>query len=233
MKRSELEARLRASRLFRGLEPSLVAAAADETVRRVARAGETLWRAGEAATRFTIIQSGLVAIVRSSSASKESMLGLFGPREAIGVAAVLERGGYPAAAVAVTDTVEVLSIHAAALLERMARDASLALAMNRALLEHTEALRSKIDVMSSGPVPRRLAALLDHLVARFGDEDEAGVVRIPVVVSRVQLARVVGARAETVIRTLSRWQKEGWLRTDAGGFVLSAPERLRAVLEKG
>lgn len=222
MRTPEIERRLSASRLFAGLSSRLVARIAAETTTRAHRAGEALWRAGDPAASFTVIQSGLVEIVRTAPGGETAMLGLFGPREAIGVAAVLERAPYPAAALALTDDVQVLSVRAAPVLELAAEDASVAMALNRALLEHTAALRSKIDVLSSGSVPRRLAALLLHLAERFGDEDESSATRIPIAMSRAQLASVVGARVETVIRTLGRWQREGWLESGKEGFSLQS-----------
>lgn len=76
---------------------------------------------------------------------------------------------------------------------------------------------------------QRLATLLLALAERFGDEREDGSTFVPVPLSRQELSRLVGARAETVIRTMSRWQKVGVVATDARGFVLRDTERLRRV----
>ncbi len=63
-------------------------------------------------------------------------------------------------------------------------DPALALAFNRALCEQTTMLRSRIDVLSAGAVPQRLATLLLHLPERFGDTEEAGRAHIPLALSR-------------------------------------------------
>lgn len=229
MDKVAIAARLKASKLFRGLDDAWISRLADAS--RVLRFddGEPLWRAGAEATAFTIIQRGLVQIVQPTAGGESALLALFGPRESIGDAAVLERGRYPADAIAASERVEAIRVSAEPVLAAMSREPQLAQALNRALLDHTHALRAKITVMSAGAVSQRLATLLLHLAERFGDEDETGHTAIPVPLSRGALARLVGARVETVIRCLSGWQKKGWLETNKDGFVLTSVDQLRAL----
>ena len=58
-------------------------------------------------------------------------------------------------------------------------------------------------------------------------------VSIPIPLSRGSLARLVGAREETVIRAMSVWRQEGWVSTDASGFTLHEIEPLKALLGDG
>ncbi len=211
--------RVQASRLFVGLPPETQAMIAAETTLRRVRPRQLLWREGETAEFVTILLTGLVEVVRSPQGGEEALLGVFGPREVVGLAAALEGGPYPAHARALTP-VGLLQVRATLIRSRMERDVGLAMAVNRALLDHTRALRVKIDVMSAGAVPFRLAAVLRHLCDRFGDEDESGCVFVPIPLTRVQLARMVGARVETVSRILSRWQREGVLLPSPRGFRL-------------
>ncbi len=231
--KASIAARLKASKLFRGLDDAWLSRLADAS--RVARfdEDEPLWRAGAEASTFTIIQRGLVQIVQPTAGGESALLALFGPRESIGDAAVLERGRYPADALAATERVEVIRVAAEPVLAAMSREPQLAQAVNGALLDHTHALRAKITVMSAGAVSQRLATLLLHLADRFGDEDERGRTEIPVPLSRGALSRLVGARVETVIRCLSGWQKQGWLETNKDGFVLASLDRLEALSSGG
>jgi hypothetical protein len=54
-------------------------------------------------------------------------------------------------------------------------------------------------------------------------------VLVPVVLSRGELSSLVGARVETVIRVLSRWQKQGMVETSREGFWLREPAALEGV----
>lgn len=227
--RSTLARHLRGSRLFGQLPSEIVDVAAAHASSRTLASGETLWHAGQRARSFTVIVAGFVEIVRSAPGGAESLMGVFGPRESIGVSAVLEEGSYPANAVALTE-LTVLSVEAAPILETMRERPDVGAAMNRVLLEHTDVLRWKVDVMSAGTVTRRLAALFLHFADRFGDEDESGRLVIPLPLTRQHLARLVGARMETVIRALSSWTKSGMLETTKEGFVIASEASLRAEL---
>ncbi len=227
---TELLRRLQSSRLFAELDGPVQERLAQGASVRTLPAGERVFREGDAAEHVHILLSGLVEIRRATEAGGEALLGLFGPREVFGLSAALERSTYPADAIVVSEYAEVLRVQSEPVLALLPESTVLAAAVNRALLEHTRALRAKIDIMSAGAVPRRLALLFSYLAERFGDEDEQGALFIPISLSRAQLAHLVGARVETVIRTVSRWQKEGLLKTDRDGFELKSPDVLEGLL---
>ncbi len=229
---AEIIRRLKVSQLFAGLDDALLTRLVAETMPRTYADGEYLWRTGDEATHFTLIQTGLVEVRRPTPNGGSTMMGLFGPRESVGDFAVVENAVYPADAVAISESLEVLRVRAPAVLLALREQPPVGAAVNRSLIGHAKVLRAKIDVMSAGTVDKRLAVLMQHLVERFGDETEDGKVHVPVVLSRAQLARLVGARVETVIRTVSRWQKDGWLETTAEGFHLSSAEPLARIIEQ-
>lgn len=215
-----------AARLFAGVDPVIIEGfAAHASTRKLVR-GEHLWRAGDEATNFFLVQSGIIKILRAVPDGTEAIVALFGPRESIGDIAVLRSKPYPADAIAVSDSVEVLRIDAQVVQAAMASHPSLLTAMNASLIEHTQALQEKIRIMSAGTVPKRLATLLLHLASRFGDELHDGTTFIPLVLSRTECARLIGATVETTIRTFSRWQRDALVETTPEGFALRDPKKL-------
>lgn len=230
MQPSELERLISRAPLLRGVGRDLLVTLASRALRRELARGERLWRAGDAATAFTLILSGLVKIVRRAPDGTDAILGLFGPGETIGDSAVLGRSEYPADAVVASARAEVLRLEAAPVLAELGARPEVARAMTQALLDHTEALQAKIRILSAGAVPRRLAALLLFLADRFGDEVADGTTRIPLVLSRMELAALISARVETTIRTLSKWQKAGLVAADAQGITIRDLTRLRDLL---
>jgi len=220
---------LRGSAVFAGLHERQLAALAGASARRTIERGEPLFRAGEVARSLTVISSGMLKMVRHTADMTECILGLFGPRESVGLVAALERRPYPATALALSERVDVVSVRIDSVLEMMAHDAALSLSINRALVYHTRILHEKIDVMSAGAVPQRLASLLLALAGRFGDEREDGTTFVPLALSRGELSSLVGSRVETTIRTLSRWQRQGWVHTTREGFDLLDLPGLQAV----
>lgn len=193
--------------------------------------GQALWRSGDAAVQFTWIEAGLAKIVHIGSEGTETIFGLFGPGDCIGDAAVLEQGAYPADAIAASARLTVRQKPAAPILAAAAVDPALAAALREPLLRHTRVLRQTIETFSAGTVPRRLATLLLILGERFGTQRGAsGRLVLPLHLSRAELAALVGARIETTIRILSRWQREGRVVTLPGSFVLRL-DSLRAIAQ--
>ncbi|MFO7178869.1 MAG: Crp/Fnr family transcriptional regulator [Pseudomonadota bacterium] len=229
--RFPLQRNLAAMELFAGLNSAHLSLFATAAWRRRFSRGEVIFREGEPADAFTTIVSGLVKVARTASDAGDCTLALSGARESVGTASVLQRGLHTATAYAGSEIVEVLRIEAEPVLTAMSVDPSVAAAVNRALLAELDALSSKIAILSAGPVPRRLARLFLTLADRFGDEMVDGSWGIPVCLSRADLASLVGARVETVIRVISTWQKRGVLRTEEDRFELLRPEALRAELD--
>lgn len=223
-------ARLRRCRFFQGLSDAAAQRLGEKAATVRLGIGDRLWRAGEPARSFAVIERGLVLISVPRADGAVASLGVFGPRECVGLAAALdEHAAYPADATVLTPSLEALAVPAAATREAAAHDPSCAAAIQEALLEHTRALRAKIEILSAGKVPSRLASLLLYLAERFGDDDDRGATFIPIALSRPMLAHLVSARPETVIRTLTRWRKEGMVQADDEGFVVREPKRLAEI----
>ncbi len=222
-----IERSLRTSRLLAGVDESVLAALGQAAFRKTFARGESLWRAGEPALNVAIISSGFVKIVRHTADGTSCILGIFCARESMGEAAVMGRGIYPAEAVAASEVVHVVYVRASQLLAIMDTSRALSHAVNRSLTEHTMALQAKIEVLSAGAVEQRLATLLVHLAERFGDEFDDGTASVPLALTRAELASLVGTTVETTIRTMSRWQKAGFLTTSEEGFKIHQPLALK------
>jgi len=223
--------RLGATGLFAGLELALLDLLAHDALPRRFAAGERIWRMGEDAAHFVIVEDGLVELEQVTPAGEGVMVGLFGRGDTLCVMPALKRRRYPADAVALTDGVSALLVPSRTVFDALDAHPALERALNRALIAHAELLHAKIGIVSAGSVPRRLAALFLYLGRRFGRREAGGTVRLDLALTRERIGQLVGARTETVIRVLSRWQKAGWLRSGAQGFELVRPEMLDKVVE--
>ena len=225
-----MERVLAATHLFAGLDAELLSElAARATVKKLVR-GERLWRAGDPARQFHLIQSGMIKILRRGPDGSEAIIGLFGPRESVGDVAVIGRRAYPAEAVVASNEADVVRVDAESVLGAMASQLEVAARMNSALVARTQVLHAKIGVMSAGTVPKRLATLLLSLAEHFGDEHEDGSLSIPVALSRSELASLVSARVETTIRTIRAWERAKVVLTEPTGFVLLDPGVLQRLV---
>jgi CRP-like cAMP-binding protein len=87
-------------------------------------------------------------------------------------------------------------------------------------------LAQRIAELASGQVEQRLAALLLHLADQPNAVRENGHVRIPLHLSRQDLADLCGTTLETAIRTMSRLSREHVVTTAARGFVIADRQKL-------
>ncbi|MFO0682488.1 MAG: Crp/Fnr family transcriptional regulator [Sandaracinus sp.] len=228
--REQVLRRVRGMRLLRGADDALVRELGQgATLHRLAR-GERLWVRGTPAEHFYQVLRGVLELRRATAGHEPTLVAFFGPGECPAVPVALERKRFIADSFATTGELEVLAIPSGPILERLPRDAALAGALNRALLDHARLLHAKIDVLTAGPVPDRIATFLLDLAERFGDEREDGSVAIPLALSRDQVASYVDARVETVIRCFSAWRREGLLVLESEATVLPSIDALGRTL---
>ena len=212
-----------------GVDPKVLAQLAAAASVIPLRRGEWLWRAGEKPRSLTVIRSGLVKLMRPVHRGRSAICGIFGPPETLCDDALLDGSPYPDDAVVATESASVVQIPREALLQTASRDPKLALAMARGVQAELRAAHDKIDVLSAGGVEARLALLLLKLYNKFGDDFDDGTSRIPVALTRRDLADLVSTSFETAIRVMTRWERQGLVSTEDDGFTLRDLARLQDV----
>lgn len=181
--------------------------------------GDSIFREGEAADRIHLIHIGRVKIVKSAG-NRDVILEILGPGEPVGAVAVFERRQFPASAITLEPT-GILSIPEReffALLEKRPE-------MMRHLLAgltYRLMMVNKRLADLTGSAEQRASRLFLTLADRVGVETKDGT-RIPLPLSRQEIADLIGTTLETAIRLMSRWQKEAVLLTEKDGFLI--PDR--------
>lgn len=199
----------------------------DETIEELARGamlqrlrrGEAIWRSGERASSFVVIAHGLVKVLLPGGASRDLVLGLAGPGESVGDAAVIENTTYEADAFALTDSVVIVRLPREQALAALERSGAASIELAR-LFGQSAGLANRRLALFTASAEERLATTLMELGERFGDELEDGSTLIPLRLTRAELAALVGTTVETTIRTLSRWTREGLVSTGESGLTL-------------
>ncbi|HUP46548.1 MAG TPA: Crp/Fnr family transcriptional regulator [Thermoanaerobaculia bacterium] len=189
--------------------------------------GEMIFREGDPAERIHFVHMGRVKIVKAAG-GRDIILEILGPGEPVGAVAVFERRPFPASAVTLEPS-GILSIPEReffALLEKRPE-------MMRAVLAgltYRLMMVNKRMADLTGSAEQRAARLFLTLADRVGLQTKSGV-RIPLNLSRQEVADLIGTTLETAIRLMSRWQKEGIVLTEKDGFVIPEPAQLRAAEE--
>lgn len=221
-----VRALLERTRILGGVSPEALAELERGAVLRRFRRKEPLFVAGETPRSLLVLRAGLVKVVRSAPNGRGIVCGLFGAPESVGDVPLLAGSLYPATAVACTRA-EVCAVPRGLVLEVLGREPALLGSVLTNAQDKLRLLLSKIEILSAGTVEARLAALLLHLQARFGDELDDGTELVPVHLARQELADLVATTTETIIRTLGRWQDEGLVEVRRSGILLRAPAELR------
>ncbi|MDP9191442.1 MAG: Crp/Fnr family transcriptional regulator [Acidobacteriota bacterium] len=185
--------------------------------------GDTIFLEGDPADRIHFVHFGRVKIVKAAG-GRDVIVEILGPGEPVGAVAVFERRPFPAGAVTLEPTgiISIPEREFFALLERrpeMMRHLLAGLTLRLMMVNKRLA-----DL--TGSAEQRAARLFLTLADRVGLPTQSGV-RIPLSLSRQDVADLIGTTLETAIRLMSRWQKEAVVLTEKDGFLIPDAEALR------
>lgn len=214
---------------LQGASPDAVERLAKCATTRTTERGEYIWRTGDIPVALTAVRTGLVKIVKLSHHGKRTICGLFGAPDTLGDAPVLHGMPYPADAIVTTPEVQRVDIPRDELLALAASEPKLSMSLALSVQSKLDTLMAKIDVLSAGSVEARLATLLVQLEERFGDEFDDGTMKVPVALSRQELADLVSTSFETAIRAMTKWEREGIVETTQHGFEIRNGKVLREI----
>jgi CRP/FNR family transcriptional regulator len=218
---------LRQSVLFRRLKPDdrqRVAAVA--TVRAFDK-GAMLFSEGDGSDLLYTVLTGRVKVFKTTARGTDVILELFGPGESVGAVAVYEARPYPASALALEPT-SCLVIPRQAFFSLLEGYPTMVRGLLVGLTHRLVELTNRLTELSGGRIEGRLARFILKLGTDMGQRREEGVF-IPLALSRQELADMIGTTIETSIRIMSRWGKDGVVRTDKDGFVILDRAALEAV----
>jgi CRP-like cAMP-binding protein len=217
---------------FDGLATKVIDYALTHAHTVTARRGESLTRQGEPARQVFVVRDGYTKLVSTSKDGHEVLVGIAGPRDAFGHAAMAdEQRDYLVTSTALT------SVTAAA----WDRDKARAIArefpevhkkIEAQLIRNLELVLDRLHTVSEGRVSQRLARALLELGERHGQPDSLGLVIVPPM-TRQDLAAIVGTTLFTASRLLSEWEHQGLLESSRARVRLRNVEGLRLLASEG
>lgn len=227
--RQELAARMRRFAMFSQLPEDVLAMLAESASIKVYRIGEAIWHQGERNNQVLFIEQGMAKTSRSPRGVSRTY-GLYGPGDSMGIFAIWLGMKYPTDAIAVSDGLTAIVLDTAVLVKLAESRPCVSGPLMIEIGHFAEAFIHKIDIVSAGTVPRRLATLMAMLIERYGTTHMDGSARLPINLTLEQISDIVDARVETVARVLGDWRRQGWLRIDSHGCHFSCLDGVRALL---
>jgi len=209
---------LRTTPIFSRLNPAdRAAVGAVATVRHYPK-GETIFEQETPSDALYTIINGRVKIFRMMPNGKDLILEVFGPGDPLGAVALYMDRPFPASASALEDTTCVV-IPRATFFRLLETNPSLVRGLLLGLTTRLVELTNRLAELSSGRIEGRFARLFLKLAREMGRFDRGGTF-VPLTLSRQELADLTGTTIETCIRIMSRWGKDGVVRTEKDGFVV-------------
>lgn len=223
-RQTALMASLRQSRIFRDLPHEDIAAIAEGCVIRSLQKGEILFREGQPAEGFYIIQLGQIGVYFVTPDGREQMFAVFRAPESFGEAALVKVDTYPANAVALEFS-RVILVRKGPFRDLITHQPRLALEMLASMSMHLKELLRLLQNSRGRQIESRLAEWLLQ-------QSPAAAAGCPAVfalpVAKKVIASQLGVTSETLSRTFARFRDEKILRVAGAKIFVLDGARLRA-----
>jgi CRP-like cAMP-binding protein len=190
------------------------------------RRGSVVFAEGDTGNFVVLITEGRVKVVSATVEGTQTILSVRGPGDLVGeLSAVLDAGAPRSASIIAIDPVAGNVVSAAEFRTILDERPAVAVELVRTLAGHLRhADRRRID-NAGYSTTRRLARLVVELVT---PEGVAGpTVTLRMTMSQQELAGLVGASRESVVRALSVLRRQGLVETGRRSVTIPDIERLR------
>jgi CRP/FNR family transcriptional regulator len=157
------------------------------------------------------IKKGKIKIFRRGSEGKEQIVRLAADADVVGYRALLSEESYQCGATALEETT-LCYVPRQALKQIMENNVNIYKKMISLLSNDLKNAESKISELAQKPVRERVAETLMVLKNKYGLEADGATLNV--VLSREELANLVGTATESLIRILSDFKKEGIIELD-------------------
>jgi CRP-like cAMP-binding protein len=206
----------------------------DEIIRRGTtrdlKAQTVLFHEGDPARQSYLVLKGRLKLGKVHELGKEVLIRYIGPGELAAMITVLEGRDYPVTAETVGET-RVVGWDRRTMLQIMAEYPQLSINMIRNSMDRLEDLQSRYLELHAEQVEKRIARSLLRIMKQSGRRSGDEII-IDFPISRQELADYTGTTLYTVSRTLSAWEKQGWVKSKKARIIIADPHALVLFSEK-
>ncbi|MEY4876550.1 MAG: hypothetical protein RL708_1699 [Bacteroidota bacterium] len=167
--------------------------------------GQIIFSEGNKPQGLYCVNTGKVKLVKIGEDGKEQILRLIKPGDIMGYRALLSGDRYNATAIALEDCA-VCCIPKQKFLSILKTDANLSLEMMKLLGNDLKKAEENITHMAQKPVRERMAEAILFMKETYGFEADNQT--ISVILTREEMANLVGTATETAIRLLSEFKHD-------------------------
>lgn len=224
-RKTAIAATLRKSLMFSDLPSAEIEAIAEGCSLRTLAKDELLFREGDKAEGFYVVQTGRINIFRLTPDGREQVICMFEPSESFAEAALATTGTYPANAIAI-ESAQVILVHKTHVRDLVCKNPELALRMLAAMSMHLKHLVQTIHDIKGRQIEGRLA---DWILHHCPADDATAAFDLPM--SKKMLAGQLGVTGETLSRTLARFKREGLISVTGPRIQILSEAGLRVYVD--
>lgn len=177
-----------------------------------------LFRQGDLAEKCFLVDRGRLKLTKLNEQGKEIILRYISFGELTAATAVLRGRAYPVTAECIDET-EVIEWDKPTILELMHQYPDIAINLLGIVFERIDEVQHRYLEMCTENVGQRIARSLLRLMQRAGAKSSEGI-RIDIPLSRQNIADYSGTTLYTVSRTLSNWEKKGWIKSGRENIII-------------
>jgi CRP-like cAMP-binding protein len=212
---------------LRAMSRDELKAVSDSKISKKVKKGQLLFDEGEKLNGVYCVRGGVSKLSKLSPNGKDQIVKLASKGEVLGERSVIAEESSNLSATAVSD-MEVCFIPKEAIVSTLHKNPDFTYEVLR-LMAHD--LREADDVivnMSQKSVKQRIAEALLYLKTNFGEDADG---YLALILSREDIANVVGTATESCIRILSEFRKKGLIKTSGKRMAILEPRKLQDLVD--
>ena len=216
---------LRQSSLFQNVSPEVFEQAFTLGLPRSIEEGGFFFMQGDPATHAYVLITGRVKMLQITPNGQQITLRMMTPGQTYGGIALLNpQAGYPATAQSVENST-AWAWDTANLRKLAEKETAISLNTMQLMHGYITELQERQKALITERVEQRIARILLKLASEAGKKVDEGVL-IDMPLTRQDVAEMSGTTLYTVSRTMSEWERNGWLKIGRGRVVIREPHSL-------
>ena len=217
--------------LFTGLEEDELAHILGLGHRNIYASGVTIFLEGDPAAASYLVLKGRFKLSKLHQGGKEAIVRYIEPGMITAAVSVFREKNYPVTAQAV-DTSEAVGWNRKTMLEIMTAHPQIAINLLGMVVERLDDIQDRYLELQTERVEQRIGKALLRIMKQSGRKTDEGIL-IDFRLSRQDLADYTGSTLYTVSRTLSGWEKKGWVASGRQRIIVTDPHALVTFTETG
>ena len=215
---------LQTSDLFKGLTTEQNDVVIKSGLRKKLHPKNILFHQGDSAKKFYLVNQGRLKLTKLNEQGKEIIFRYIGAGEVTAAVAVYKNREYPVTAESVEET-DVTGWDRQTMMQLIRRYPDIAINLLDITLDRVEDVQNRYLELCTERVEQRIALTLLRLLRSAGVKTSEGIY-IDIPLGRQNIADYTGTTLYTVSRTLSSWEKRGWIKSGRERVVITDPHSL-------